>query len=330
MKYNESNPSFKFLHSLLIFISFTFCAHAQNTFPSRPIKIVVPNAAGGAADITARTLAQKLSEALGQQIIIENKPTAGGIAAAEQVAKSEPDGHTLLLISSGTAVTAALFRSLPFDTLKDFAPVSKLAVFDLVIAVSENGKFKSINDLIAFAKNNPGKLNIGTPQIGTTQNLAAELFLSTAGLTAQIVPFNGTPPVINALRGNEIDAMIDILGPLIPQIKGNFLRPLALMGDKRFSLLSDTPILREVGGNFTQFNVASWNGLAAPSKTPKETILKLNSEIQLILNSKDFISKLTDLNVTVQGSTSEQAYDLLSNDIKRWKNVIEKSKIEKQ
>ncbi len=330
MKYNESNPSFKFLHSLLIFISFTFCAHAQNTFPSRPIKIVVPNAAGGAADITARTLAQKLSEALGQQIIIENKPTAGGIAAAEQVAKSEPDGHTLLLISSGTAVTAALFRSLPFDTLKDFAPVSKLAVFDLVIAVSENGKFKSINDLIAFAKNNPGKLNIGTPQIGTTQNLAAELFLSTAGLTAQIVPFNGTPPVINALRGNEIDAMIDILGPLIPQIKGNFLRPLALMGDKRFSLLSDTPILREVGGNFTQFNVASWNGLAAPSKTPKETISKLNSEIQLILNSKDFISKLTDLNVTVQGSTSEQAYDLLSNDIKRWKNVIEKSKIEKQ
>lgn len=330
MKYNESNPIFKFLHSLLIFISFTFGVHAQNTFPSRPIKIVVPNAAGGAADITARTLAQKLSEALGQQIIIENKPTAGGIAAAEQVAKSEPDGHTLLLISSGTAVTAALFRSLPFDTLKDFAPVSKLAVFDLVIAVSENGKFKSINDLIAFAKNNPGKLNIGTPQIGTTQNLAAELFLSTAGLTAQIVPFNGTPPVINALRGNEIDAMIDILGPLIPQIKGNFLRPLALMGDKRFSLLSDTPILREVGGNFTQFNVASWNGLAAPSKTPKETISKLNSEIQLILNSKDFISKLTDLNVTVQGSTSEQAYDLLSNDIKRWKNVIEKSKIEKQ
>jgi len=307
----------------------TSFVNAQN-FPIKPIKILVPNAAGGAADITARTLAQKLSDSIGQQVIIENKPTAGGIAAAEQVAKSDPDGHTLLLISSGTAVSAALFKSLPFDTLKDFAPISKLAIFDLVIAVSENGRFKNITELISYAKSNPGKLNIGTPQIGTTQNLAAELFVSTAGISAQIIPFNGTPPVINALRGNNIDVMIDILGPLIPQIKGNLLRPLALMGDKRFSLLPDTPTLRELGGNFTQLSVASWNGLAAPSKTPKDVISKLNYEIQLILNSKDFITKLSDLNVTVQGSTSEQAYDLLNSEIKRWGTVIERSKIEKQ
>ncbi|MFN0005063.1 MAG: Bug family tripartite tricarboxylate transporter substrate binding protein [Burkholderiaceae bacterium] len=307
----------------------TSSVNAQN-FPIKPIKILVPNAAGGAADITARTLAQKLSDSIGQQVIIENKPTAGGIAAAEQVAKSDPDGHTLLLISSGTAVSAALFKSLPFDTLKDFAPISKLAIFDLVVAVSENGRFKNITELISYAKSNPGKLNIGTPQIGTTQNLAAELFVSTAGISAQIIPFNGTPPVINALRGNNIDVMIDILGPLIPQIKGNLLRPLALMGDKRFSLLPDTPTLRELGGNFTQLSVASWNGLAAPSKTPKDVISKLNYEIQLILNSKDFITKLSDLNVTVQGSTSEQAYDLLNSEIKRWGTVIERSKIEKQ
>ena len=235
-----------------------------------------------------------------------------------------------MLISSGTAVSAALFKSLPFDTLKDFAPISKLAIFDLVVAVSENGRFKNITELISYAKSNPGKLNIGTPQIGTTQNLAAELFVSTAGISAQIIPFNGTPPVINALRGNNIDVMIDILGPLIPQIKGNLLRPLALMGDKRFSLLPDTPTLRELGGNFTQLSVASWNGLAAPSKTPKDVISKLNYEIQLILNSKDFITKLSDLNVTVQGSTSEQAYDLLNSEIKRWGTVIERSKIEKQ
>jgi len=313
----------------LFFLPLINPVNAQN-FPIKPIKILVPNAAGGAADITARTLAQKLSESIGQQVIIENKPTAGGIAAAELVAKSDPDGHTLLLISSGTAVSAALFKSLPFDTLKDFAPISKLAIFDLVVAVSENGRFKNINELISYAKSNPGKLNIGTPQIGTTQNLAAELFVSTAGISAQIIPFNGTPPVINALRGNNIDVMIDILGPLIPQIKGNLLRPLALMGDKRFILLPDTPTLRELGGNFTQLSVASWNGLAAPSKTPKDVISKLNFEIQLILNSKDFITKLSDLNVTVQGSTSEQAYDLLNSEIKRWGTVIERSKIEKQ
>lgn len=317
------------LSLIFFFLPLTSSVNAQN-FPIKPIKILVPNAAGGAADITARTLAQKLSDSIGQQVIIENKPTAGGIAAAEQVAKSDPDGHTLLLISSGTAVSAALFKSLPFDTLKDFAPISKLAIFDLVVAVSENGRFKNITELISYAKSNPGKLNIGTPQIGTTQNLAAELFVSTAGISAQIIPFNGTPPVINALRGNNIDVMIDILGPLIPQIKGNLLRPLALMGDKRFSLLPDTPTLRELGGNFTQLSVASWNGLAAPSKTPKDVISKLNYEIQLILNSKDFITKLSDLNVTVQGSTSEQAYDLLNSEIKRWGTVIERSKIEKQ
>jgi len=314
----------------LLFFAYSNAALTQSNFPTKPIKILVPNAAGGAADITARTLAQKLSESLGFQVIIENKPTAGGIAAAEQVAKSDPDGHTLLLISSGTAVTASLFKSLPFDTLKDFAPITKLASFDLVIATSENSKFKSIAELISYAKNNPGKLNIGTPQIGTTQNLAAELFLSTAGLSAQIVPFNGTPPVINALRGKEIDVMVDILGPLMPQIKAGALKPLSLMGERRFQLLPDTPVLHELGGNFNQLSVASWNGLAAPAKTPKEIISKLNTSIQTILISKDFIAKLSELNVTVQGSTPEQASELLANDIKRWKTVIEASKIEKQ
>ena len=315
--------------ALLIFAC-SNAALSQSNFPTKPIKILVPNAAGGAADITARTLAQKLSESLGFQVIIENKPTAGGIAAAEQVAKSDPDGHTLLLISSGTAVTASLFKSLPFDTLKDFAPITKLASFDLVIATSENSKFKSIAELISYAKNNPGKLNIGTPQIGTTQNLAAELFLSTAGVSAQIVPFNGTPPVINALRGKEIDVMVDILGPLMPQIKAGALKPLSLMGERRFQLLPDTPVLHELGGNFNQLSVASWNGLAAPAKTPKEIISKLNISIQTILISKDFVAKLSELNVTVQGSTPEQASELLANDIKRWKTVIEASKIEKQ
>jgi tripartite-type tricarboxylate transporter receptor subunit TctC len=324
---------FKTYRLSLIALFFFSClgeALSQPNFPTKPIKILVPNAAGGAADITARTLAQKLSESFGYQVVIENKPTAGGIAAAEQVAKSDPDGHTLLLISSGTAVTASLFKSLPFDTLKDFAPITKLATFDLVIATSESSRFKSISDLISYAKNNPGKLNLGTPQIGTTQNLAAELFLSTAGVSAQIVPFNGTPPVINALRGKEIDVMIDILGPLMPQIKAGAIKPLSLMGDKRFQLISDVPVLHELGGNFNQMSVASWNGLAAPVKTPKEIITKLNSSVQTVLNSKDFISKLSDLNVTVQGSTPEQASELLASDIKRWKSVIESSKIEKQ
>ena len=164
--------------------SFGGAASAQAAFPSRPLRIVVPNAAGGAADITARTVGQKIAGPLGQSVVIDNKPSAGGVVAGEQVARAEPDGHTLLLVSSGTAVSAALFQSLPFDTLKDFAPVSLLATFDLAVVVKEGGRFATLAELLAYGRAHPGQLNIGTPQIGTTQNLAAELFKVTAGIDA--------------------------------------------------------------------------------------------------------------------------------------------------
>jgi tripartite-type tricarboxylate transporter receptor subunit TctC len=302
---------------------------AQN-FPTKPLKIVVPNAAGGAADITARTVGQKLGEALGQSVVVDNKASAGGVVAGDTVAKAEPDGHTLLLISSGTAVSAALFKQLPFDTLRDFAPVSKLASFDLAIAVNETGRFKSLAELLAFAHANPGKLNIGTPQIGTTQNLAAELFKVSAGIEFQVVPFNGTAPVITALRGGTVDAMVEILGPLMPQINSKALRPIALLGEKRAAALPEVPTVRESGGALSNFNVTSWNGLAVPAKTPKEVVAKLNREIQIVLSNADVKKRLSDLSLNAQGSTPEQVGDLLSGEIKRWAGVITKAKIEKQ
>lgn len=300
------------------------------TFPVKPLRIVVPNAPGGAADITARTVGQKLSEALGQPVVIENKPSAGGVIAGEQVAKADADGHTMLLISSGTAVSAALFKSLPFDTRKDFAPVSKLASFDLAIAVAEGGKFRTFAELLAYAKANPGKLNIGTPQVGTTQNLAAEYFRATAGVDVQVVPFNGTPPVIAALRGGNIDAMVDILGALMPQISSKALRPLALLGDHRAAQLPDVPIAREAGGTLAGFSAASWNGLAVPAKTPKDVVAKLNRELVRILALPDVKQRLADLTLVAQGSTPEQQAELLDSDIKRWSGVIERAKIPKQ
>jgi len=303
---------------------------AQTAFPTKPLKIVVPNAAGGAADITARTVGQKLSEVLGQPVVIENKPSAGGIVAGEMVARSEPDGHTMLLISSGTAVSAGLFKSLPFDTLKDFAPVSKLASFDLVIAVAEGSRFKSIAELLAYGRANPGKLNIGTPQVGTTQNLAAELFLSTAGLQAQIVPFNGTPPVITALRGGSLDAMLDILGPVMPQIKSNALRPLAMLSEKRALNLPEVPTVQESGGSLAKFHAGSWNGLAVPAKTPRDVVVRLSREIQAVMEMPEVKKRLSEVNLYAQGSTPEQAADILAQDVKRWGEVITKAKIDKQ
>ena len=308
----------------------TFAAAAASQFPWKPLRIVVPNAAGGAADITARTVGQKLSQALGQPVVIDNKPSAGGIVAGESVAHSEADGHTLLLISSGTAVSAAIFRSLPFDTQKDFAPVSQLANFNLVIAVSSTSRFKTIADLLEHGRANPGQLNIGTPQIGTTQHLAAELFLSSAGVQAQIVPFNGTPPVITALRGGSLDAMVEILGPVMPQIKSGVLHALAVMADQREPNLPQVPSLREAGGSLSRFHAASWNGLAVPAKTPKETILRLQRELQLILQMPDVKSRLNDVLLHAQSSSPEQVGDLLNQDIRRWSEVIARAKIEKQ
>ncbi len=303
-------------------------AQAQSAFPSKPIKIVVPNAAGGAADLTARAVGQKMAEALGQPVVIDNKPSAGGIVAGEIVAKAAPDGHTILLISSGTAVSESLFKSLPFDTVKDFIPVAPLAALDLVIVSAEGGKFKTLADLIAYAKANPGKLNIGTPNIGTTQHLAAELFKSATGLDIQIVPFNGTPPVINALRGGQIDAGIDILGPLLSQIKGNALRPLAVTGAKRSKALPDVPTAKEAG--VANYVASSWNGLAVPAGTPKDVVARLNKEINAALNDPAVHKRLVELNLDPQPGTPEQAAALLHNDIKRWGEVITRAKIGKQ
>lgn len=304
-------------------------ARAQ-AFPNKPLKILVPNAAGGAADLTARAVGQKLADALGQPVVIDNRPSAGGIVAGEAVARAPADGHMLLLVSSGTAVSAALFKSLPFDTVKDFAPVSTLASFDLGIVVAQDSRFQTLADLVAYAKANPGKLNIGTPQIGTTQNLAAELFKTTAGIDAQTVPFNGTPPVITALRGGQLDAMVDILGPLMAQITGKALRPLAVLGAKRSVQLPDTPAVRETGGSLANFDVASWNGLAVPAGTPRDAVARLNREINAALALPDVKQKLLDLSLVAQGSTPEQLAAQLDREIKRWGEVIARANIPRQ
>jgi tripartite-type tricarboxylate transporter receptor subunit TctC len=298
------------------------------TFPSKAIHIVVPFGAGGGADLTARTVGQKISETLGQPVIIDNKPGAGGVIAGDLVARAAPDGHTLLLISSGTAVSATLFNALPYDTVRDFIPVAPLATFDLVIVAAEGGRFKTLAELVAWSRANPGKLNIGTPNVGSTQNLAAELFKSAAGLDAQIVPFNGTPAVINALRGGQIDAGLDILGPLQAQIKAKALRALAITGDKRSRMLPEVPTAQESG--IAGYSAASWNGLAVPAKTPKDVVARLNRDIVAALNDPAVRKRLEDLNLDPHPGTPEQAAAMLNNDIKRWGDVIARAKIPRQ
>lgn len=324
-----SAPSRRHVLAALAALPLAHVAQAQQSFPRKAIRIVVPFGAGGVADLTARAVGQKLSEQLGQPVVIDNKPGAGGVVAGELVTRAEADGHTLLLISNGTAVSASLFKSLPFDPQKDFAPVSLLGLFDLAIVVPENSRFKTLADLLAAAKAQPGKLNIATVNVGSTQNLAAELFKSSAGVEFQVVPFNGTPALVTALRAGEVDAGVEILGPIKPQIAAKALRALAVLGDKRPAGLP-VPTVAEAGGALAGFNVASWNGLAAPKGTPRDVIVKLNRELQAALGSPELRGKLAELNVEARSSTPEQLAGLLASEIRRWSDVIARAKIPRQ
>jgi tripartite-type tricarboxylate transporter receptor subunit TctC len=311
-------------------LSFTPLANAQTaaTFPSKPLKIIVPFGAGGIADLTARTVGTKMAEILGQPVVVENKPGAGGIAAGDLVAKSEPDGTTMLLMSNATAVTANLFKTLPFDTTKDFANVSTLGFFDIALITKAYSPYKTMAELLAFAKANPGKLNVGTINIGSTQNLAAELFKSTAGIEVQIVPFNGTPAVTTALLGGQIDAAVEILGPVKTQIDAKAINALAVFGLKRSPSLPNVPTARESG--LPSMNAASWNALAVAAKTPKDIVAKLHDAAEKALASPDVKKRLADLGVEAGASSPEVLGELLKAEIKRWGEVIARANIPKQ
>ena len=297
-------------------------------FPSKPVRIVVPFGAGGIADLTARAIGHKLGDVLQQSVVIDNRPGAGGIVAGESVARAEPDGHTLLLMSNATAVSAGLFKTLPFDAQKDFAPVATLGFFDIAILANGNSRFQTLPELLAYAKANPGKLNVATINIGSTQHLAAELFKSTAGIDVQVVPFNGSPAVLTALRGGQVDAVVEILGPMMGQIASKAVRPLAVMGAKRSASLPDVPTAAEAG--VRGFNVASWNALAAPARTPPAVIATLNVAVNKVLGDAAVRKQLADINVTPAGGTPAQLAELLGSEIRRWAEVIARAGVPRQ
>ncbi len=312
----------------LAFVAAVPHAQAADPFPSKPIRIVVPFGAGGIADLTARTVAEKMQESLRQPVVIENRPGAGGVVATQSVARAEPDGYTLLLMSNGNAVSVGLFKSLPFDTVNDFVPISTLGFFDLVIVTRADSPLRSLRDVVAAARERPGKLNVGTINIGSTQNLAAELFKSRAGVDVQIVPFNGTPALVTALLGGSVDAGVEILGPVRAQIAANRLRALAVMGSKRRVDIPDVPTVAESG--IAAFDVASWNALAAPARTPPDVIARLNRDINAAVASPEVRAKLAELGVEARAGSPESARDLLVSEIRRWSEVITRAGIERQ
>jgi len=301
---------------------------AAQAWPQKPIRLVVGFAPGGVADITARVVAQKLAEQLGAQVVVDNRPSAGGIVAADAVAKAPPDGYTLLLLTNGNAVSASMFTSLPYDTLNDFAPVSLLGTFDVAVVASAEAKLDSMGALMAYAKANPGKLNIGTINVGSTQHLSAEMFRSMAGVDATVVPFKGSPAVITALRANDVQVAFEMLAPVIPQAKSGAVRILAVTSEKRHPSLPDVPTVAESG--VPGYAASSWNAIAAPAKTPAAVVERLQQEVARVLALTEVRDKLAAAGVTARASTSDELKRLLASDVAKWRRVIEQAKIEKQ
>lgn len=301
---------------------------ARSAFPGRPISLLVPFAQGGIADLTARAVTRAMGDSLGQPVIVENRPGAGGVAAGSAVARAAPDGHTLLMVSNATAISAGLFRKLPFDPLRDFAPITALGAFDLAVMVAAGSPWRNLPELFQAARWRPGKLNLGTIAIGSTQHLSAEWLRARAGIDVALVPYKGTPALLLALRAGEVDAIVEILGPALPLLRAGELRALAVTGERRNPALPEVRTALEQG--VRDFAVSSWNALAAPRETPPAVIERLRAAAETALATQAVQELFTQQGIRAIPGTPAQLAALLGDEITRWSRVIRDAGIAQQ
>ena len=301
---------------------------AQSHYPDHPVALIVPYGPGGVADVGMRLLGDKLAKRLGQQFVVENKPGAGGIVAAQAGAAAAPDGCTLLMTGNNTAIATALFNKLPFNILTDFASVSTAAFFDLLIVTRTGSPLHSVADLIKAAQANPGKLNIGTITPGSTQNLGALLFNSTAGIKATIVTFRTSSDMANAVMRGDVDLAFEFYAAIHGFLDAGKMVVLASTGTKRTAYLPQVPTVIESG--IKGYDVVSWNGLSVPAKTPKDAIATLNTAMKAVIPDPDIQSKAQAVGMEMRASTPEEMTARMKADIARWGAVIAKAGIPKR
>lgn len=320
------------LIKLLCIFALSFCASIQfavaDVYPSKPIRLVLGYAPGGVADITARLVAQKMSETLGQQVIVDNRPSAGGIVAGEVVATAEPDGYTLLHMNYGNAVSAAIFKKLPYDIRTDFEPISAMGFFDIVVTVDGGSDIKTIQDFIAKARANPYKYNVGTVSVGSGQHMAATLFKSMLNLPIEIIPYKSTSALFMGLQSKDVAVAFEVISPSLPLIKATSIRAISVSSSKRSPNLPDVPTLSEAG--VKGYSVLAWNGVAAPAKTPKKIIEQLNKAINQALKSPEVRAKFRDLGIEPRGGSPEDFKLILNNEIVKWNKLVDDLQMEKQ
>ena len=300
-------------------------AEDAQSYPSKPVRIFVPYGPGGVGDITMRLLAQKMSENTGQQFVIENRPGAGGSLSAKGALGAEPDGYSLAVTGNGQAISMTLFKARTYDVLADFTQVSITATFEMLLAVKADSRFKNLQELLDFARKNPGKLTLGAINPGSTQNLSAHLFKQTTGAEFTIVPYKTTPEVVTGLLRNDIDLGFDFYAGYQGALSDKQIRILATSGEHRHPLLKDVPTAVEAG--LPTYVVTSWNGLASRAGMPEPILRKLNKLIVTSLEDPALQEKALWLGMDARGSTPEAMRDRMAQDIVRWRAVIEKANI---
>jgi tripartite-type tricarboxylate transporter receptor subunit TctC len=295
-------------------------AHAADKFPSRPIRMIVPTGAGGVTDVLGRVVAHKLGESLGQQVVIDNRPGASGIVGSQIVAGAPPDGYTLLMVFPTHVVNPFLFSSMPYDTVKAFAPITIVSTVSLLLTVNPDLPVKSTQELIAYAKANPGKLNYGTVGSGSLGHLGAELFRSMSGTRMTQVPYKGSPQILAALIGGEINMyMIASISGAMPQIKSGRMRALGVSTKQPLPVLPNVPPIADA---LPGYEARGWNGILAPAGTPKHIIERLHAEIAKIVRSPEFAQNLINEGATAVGNTPAEFDAVIRADMKKWAAVI--------
>jgi tripartite-type tricarboxylate transporter receptor subunit TctC len=315
----------------LILLSFAGSAVlAQSvTYPAKPIRIVVAYTPAGATDILARTVGQKLSDAWGQPVIIDNRPGANGNIGTEYAARATADGYTLLMVTAGThGINPGLYRKLGFDAVKDFAPVSLVAMVPNIFVVNNAVPAKDLKEFIAYAKNNQGKLNYGSPGNGSTAHLSMELFKTMTGLQMQHIPYKGSAGVLADLIGGQIVLTMDNMPPYVPQVKAGKIRALAVSTTHRSPAVPDVPTVAEAG--VPGYDSGAWFGLVAPANTPKDIVNKLSRETARILKLPEVSARLADLGAEAVGGTPEQFGAHIKAEIAKWAKVIKDANVELQ
>jgi tripartite-type tricarboxylate transporter receptor subunit TctC len=300
-------------------------AQVAPAWPTKPISLIVPFPAGGTTDVLARALGLELSKAVGQPVVVENKPGAGATLGADFVAKSRPDGHTLLMGAVHHTIATSVYKKLPYDFQKDLAPVTTVALVPNVLVVNPNVPAKSVKELLALARAEPGKLTYGSNGNGTGQHLIGAQFESMGGVQLLHVPYKGSGPLTVDLLGGQIAMSFDTITPVLPQVKSGKLRALAVTTIKRSPALPDVPTLDESG--LKGFDLGTWFGILAPAATPRDVVARLNTEMVKIIQSPDFRRKMADIGAEPIGDTPEQMAAQIKGDTERFARLVKDAKV---